>query len=46
MKKPKLKKRGREWIIYVNRAPLVRTYSAAAARLWLDVLGRSEKQCT
>lgn len=46
MKKPKIKKRRGCWIIRVNRENIARCYSIEAARLWWELLGRSEKTCT
>lgn len=46
MKKAKIKKRRNYYIVYANRESLAKCYSLEAAKLWRDVLGRSEKRCT
>ena len=45
MKKPKIKKRGDLLTVSVGKKILVTCTSEKAAKLWRDVLGRSETKC-
>lgn len=44
MKKPKIKKRKKYWLVYTNKKDAAKCYSEYSARLWFDVLVLANKK--